>query len=105
MHHDDLSLAQGSAQVDVARLVDPARDVALARMVARGRQAEPLPELLRERELGGIIDSGSISQCHDSAEPGHKHQSTTDQLLLEEDVDRPINARDIAPQHGPEIDA
>lgn len=56
MHHDGCRLAEGATEVDVASLGDPARDVALARLVARRRQADPRPDLLRGREPGRVID-------------------------------------------------
>jgi hypothetical protein len=58
MHHDGCCMAQRASKVDVARLGDPARDIAFSRPVARGRQADP-------REPGRVIDSGSIGQCVD----------------------------------------
>lgn len=60
MHHDGCRLTQGTAQVDVSRLGDPARDVALARLVARRRQADLRSDLLRGGEPGGVIDRRSI---------------------------------------------
>ncbi len=41
MHHDGGGLAQGAAQVGVSRLRDATHDIAFARLVSGGRQADP----------------------------------------------------------------
>lgn len=60
MHHDGGSLTQRASKVDVARLGDPARDVSLARLVSRGSQADPRPDLLRGSESVWVVDRRSI---------------------------------------------
>lgn len=41
MHYNGCRLAQGTAEIDVTCLGNPARDVVLSRLVSRGRQANP----------------------------------------------------------------
>lgn len=53
VHHDSRCLAQRPPQVDVARLRDPARDIAFTRLVARGRQSDPRANLLEEAKRAG----------------------------------------------------
>lgn len=82
IHHDGRGLAECASKVDAARLGDAARQVALARLVTGGRQADPKRDLLRGCEPGRVIDSGTIGQRHDRADPRHRHQPTTDRILL-----------------------
>ena len=86
-------LAQRESKVDVACFGDPAREVGLARLVARRRPAGPRPDLPRGCGAGGIIDSKSIGQRHDGADPGHRYQPTTNRILLGELTDRTFKSR------------
>jgi len=84
VHHDRRSLAPGAPQIEVAGFGDPARDIALTRLVSRGWQAVPGPDLVRSGEQAGVIDRRSIGQCHDGADPGHGHHTSTGWVFLGE---------------------
>ena len=71
VHHDCGGLAQSASKVDVAGLGDATRDITLARLVSRGRQSNPRPDLLRGRETSRVIHRGSIGQCDHRTDPGH----------------------------------
>jgi len=59
------------------------------------------PTFIRGREPGGVMDSGSIGQCHDSANPWHRHQSATDRIFVGELADMSFKARQHSPQRRP----
>jgi hypothetical protein len=81
-HHDGGRLAQGAPKIDIACLGDPARDIALTRLVSRGCEADPRPSLLRGGEPAGVIHRGSIGQCDHRAHAGHRHHAATRRVLL-----------------------
>jgi hypothetical protein len=82
MHHDRRSLAKGAPEIDIACLGYPARDIALTRLVSRGCQADPRPDLLRRGEPAGVIYGGSIGQCDHRANAGHRHHAATGRIFL-----------------------
>lgn len=69
IHHDRRSLVKGAPEIDIACLGDPARDIALTRLVSRGCQADPRPDLLRRGEPAGVIPDYKITKVDDLLAP------------------------------------
>jgi hypothetical protein len=101
MHHDGRGLTHGAAQVNISRLGDAPREVALARRVSRRGEADPRPHFPRRRKAGEIIDSRPEGQGDNCADASHGHQPAAYWVILSQLADTALQPGQFLPQGRP----